>query len=660
MSRMTQTSLSKRRLFRLLPCLFGGLIFAGAGSAGQATAELASATTQHSSAIPKTYHVINLRTGGLNGLSTFNTKDQIAFAIEDETGSRAYFYDGHSLRDIGSLGGPYTSASGLNEAGEVAGSSTLASGATRAFKWSRQAGMRDLGTLSGTGSSIAGFAKPINNYGQVVGMSSTQAGESQAFLWSPSEGLRNLGGLPGNASGFSIAHAINDLGMVAGHGNAAGGGQRAFVWTRNAGMTDLGTLGGPDTVASGLSDGGLIVGGANNAALQYHIFVWTRSGGIRDVGTAGAVESYTSEKPISSNGNVAGLIRFADGTDHAALWTRASGLRDLGTLGGPISYAAAVNNKAQVVGAADVNLDDRPGIIWTANEGMIDLNTRLRNAPPGLKVFGGLAISDNGVIFATTNAGFVLLKPDLGYPGGHTAGPITVPDIVEVGASFDASISFAYQDMAARHNVFWSWGDGSGNQQSNPRESKGVGYAGASHRYTKPGVYTVSAKVGDRSGHGSTVSRQVVAYVRDPGTAGGNGWFESPAGANRKVPGQAGKAVFSFFFPSASSAKSTAAKAMLEFHLGTLNFRSESINPFGSPGARGQFEGSGKINGAGNYRFTLITTAGDADGKGRPNSFGLKIWHIDPLTKAVVVSYDNQRGGEASAVPPAQGKIVLQ
>ena len=37
---------------------------------------------------------------------------------------------------------------------------------------------------------------------------------------------------------------------------------------------------------------------------------------------------------------------------------------------------------------------------------------RLRDAPPGLQVFGGPAISDNGVIFATTNAGFVLLKPD--------------------------------------------------------------------------------------------------------------------------------------------------------------------------------------------------------------------------------------------------------
>jgi probable HAF family extracellular repeat protein len=662
MLRTNQTNLSKRRLFRLLPCLFGGLVFAGTAGAARSQPDVASAYAQHPVAAPKAYRAINLRSGGLSGFSTFNAKDQIAISLLDETGaSRAYFYDGESLRDIGTLGGTQAFVNGVNDAGEVAGNSYLAGDATfHAFKWSKHGGMRDLGSLSGTGVSTVGFVEPINNRGQVVGFSDTQAGPSQAFLWSPSEGLRNLGGLPGNESGFSIAHVINDAGMVAGHGDAAGGGQRAFVWTRKSGMTDLGTLGGPITVAAGISDDGLVVGNARTAGLRNHIFVWSRSGGIRDVGTAGGVESFTSEKPMSSNGNVAGFIRFADGTDHAALWTRAKGLVDLGTLGGPVSFAAGVNNKAQVVGAADVNVFDRPGIIWTAKDGMIDLNTRLRHVPPGLRVFSGLAISENGVILASTGAGFVLLKPDCGCPRPHTTGPINAPNMVEVGAPFDASVSFADEDTAARHNVFWSWGDGSGDQQVNPRESKGVGHASASHRYTAPGVYTVSAKVGDRSGQGSTVSRTVIAYEQAAGTAGGNGWFESPAGANKQDPGQAGRAVFGFFAPGATSAKSTAAKAMLQFHMGTLNFRSESIKPVAAQRARAQFEGSGKINGAGDYRFKLTTTAGSAAGQGQPNRFGLKIWHIDPLTNAEVVSYDNQGAGNGSAVPAAQGEIVLQ
>jgi hypothetical protein len=309
---------------------------------------------------------------------------------------------------------------------------------------------------------------------------------------------------------------------------------------------------------------------------------------------------------------------------------------------------------------ANVNLFDSSGFIWTAKDGMIDLNTRLRYVPPGLRVHLGYAISDNGVILANSNAGFVLLKPDCGDPGSHTVGPINAAHMVEVGAPFDASVGFADEDKAAQHNVFWSWGDGSGDQQGNAGASKGVGHASASHRYTTPGIYTVSVKVGDRSGQGSTVSRTIVAYEPAAGTAGGSGWFESPARANKKDPGQAGRAVFSFFAPGATSAKSTTAKGLLQFHVGRLNFRSESIKPVAAQGARGQFEGSGKINGAGDYRFKLTTTAGSASGQGQPNRFGLKIWHTDPVTNAEVVDYDNQGAGNGSAVLAAQGEIVLQ
>jgi hypothetical protein len=232
--------------------------------------------------------------------------------------------------------------------------------------------------------------------------------------------------------------------------------------------------------------------------------------------------------------------------------------------------------------------------------------------------------------------------------------------MVELGAPFDASVSFADEDKAAQHNVFWSWGDGSGDQQGNARASKGVGHASASHRYTTPGIYTVSVKVGDRSGQGSTVSRAIVVYEQAAGTAGGSGWFESPARANKKDPGQAGRAVFGFFAPGATSAKSTTAKGLLQFHVGTLNFRSESIKPVAAQRARAQFEGSGKINGAGDYRFKLTTTAGSAGGQGQPNRFGLKIWHTDPVTNAEVVDYDNQGADDGSAVLAAQGEIVLQ
>lgn len=658
MSHTHQADLPKRRLLRLLPCLFASLVCAGVAGAAEPQA---GAQAQHAAAAPKAYRVVNLLPGGIGAYSNFNARDQIAIAFQDETeASRAYFYDGRALHAIGTLGGFQTFVNGVNDAGEVAGHSIVANGVYHAFKWSRQRGMRDLGTLDGTGVSQEGFGRPINNRGQVVGFSSTQSGPTQAFLWSRAGGMRNLGGLPGNESGFSFAQAINDAGMVVGSAGAADLTQRPFIWTPWSGMTDIGTLGGVFATAVGITDDGMVVGNARDPNFLNRIFVWTRKGGIRSVGTAGGRESYVSSNGVSRNGNVAGFIRFGNDLDHAALWTRARGLVDLGTLGGPASYAAGINNKSQLVGAADVNDFTRTAIIWTPKDGMIDLNTRLRNAPPGLFVYVGFVISDNGVILADSNAGLILLKPDRGGPWPHAAGPITAPDMVEVGAPFDASVSFADSDTAARHNVTWSWGDGSGDQQVNPREGKGVGHADGSHRYTAPGIYTVSAKVGDRSGQGPTVSRTVVVVERAAGTAGGNGWFESPSGANRKDLGQPGRAFFSVFAPPATGTQASAAKAMLRFRVGTLNFRSENMKLVAARQAHAQFEGSGKINGVGDYRFRLTTTAGGTDGQGQPDRIGLKIWRIDPLTGKEVVSYDNEGAGKGSAVPAAQGRIVLQ
>ena len=255
-----------------------------------------------------------------------------------------------------------------------------------------------------------------------------------------------------------------------------------------------------------------------------------------------------------------------------------------------------------------------------------------------------------------SSAGNVLLKPDCGCPGPHTVGAIDAPEVVEAGAPLEASVSFGYGNTKAGHNVAWTWGDGSGVQQGNAREGKGVGKAAASHRYTAPGIYTVSVKVGDRSGEGPTVSRTVVVTDKSAGDVGGSGWFTSSLGAKRTSAGQRERAVFGFYVPGASGAQPTAARASLRFNVGSLGFRSEGMRPVAAQGARRQFEGRGTLNGVGAYSFRLSTTAV----QGQPGRFGLKIWHVDPVTRAQVVDYDNLGAGTGSAVPAAQGKIVLQ
>ena len=136
-------------------------------------------------------------------------------------------------------GGDYSTANGLNDAGEVVGSSNTAT-ALRAFLWKAGTGMQDLGALPGDSGSEA-FG--INNAGTIVGDSSGPNGV-QAVLWKRNGGIESLGWLPGGH--YSKALAINDGGAIAGSSDSALG-THAFLWTKGTGMQDLGTLPGDAT-----------------------------------------------------------------------------------------------------------------------------------------------------------------------------------------------------------------------------------------------------------------------------------------------------------------------------------------------------------------------------------------------------------------------------
>ena len=74
------------------------------------------------------------------------------------------------MTDLGTLGGDYSHASGINDAGQVVGvAPTLSNGQFHAFITGPDGvGMTDLGTLGGDYSDASG----INDAGQVVGESS--------------------------------------------------------------------------------------------------------------------------------------------------------------------------------------------------------------------------------------------------------------------------------------------------------------------------------------------------------------------------------------------------------------------------------------------------------------------------------------------------------
>jgi probable HAF family extracellular repeat protein len=138
----------------------------------------------------------------------------------------AFLYSNGTMSDLGTLGGTQSYATGINNAGQIVGFSTLTSnlqGAVHAFLYQNGA-MHDLGTLGGKSS----WAYGINNWGQIVGWSDTgqttrtQQGispVSHAFLYENGKML-DLNNFISSSSGWTIlsAKAINNLGQILAEG----------------------------------------------------------------------------------------------------------------------------------------------------------------------------------------------------------------------------------------------------------------------------------------------------------------------------------------------------------------------------------------------------------------------------------------------------------
>ena len=184
------------------------------------------------------------------------------------------------LRELGTLGGAASCAAALNDRGDVVGYSLTSEGTTRAFRWTPDGGLRDLGTLPGGANSRA---LNVNNAGLVVGWSEEAGGARRAVRWTADGVIESLGNLPDRlqygeqflwvGGGASQATAINELGQVVGWERPAvavpGPSQRPFLWTAASGKRHL-TTGGKfddDEVSIGfgeypydINDRGLIVG----------------------------------------------------------------------------------------------------------------------------------------------------------------------------------------------------------------------------------------------------------------------------------------------------------------------------------------------------------------------------------------------------------------
>jgi probable HAF family extracellular repeat protein len=267
-----------------------------------------------------TYHAFFYHDGQMHDLGTFsggtysegygiNESDHIVGRGDRSDGStHAFFYNGTSMRDMGTLGGTDSNAYAVNVNDVSVGWANLSNGNQHAFKYTlNPSTMTDLGTLGGNTS----WAWAVNDVGDVAGYSTTSTDTNHhAALYTGT--WRDLGFLSGD--GISEAEGVNHKDQVVGFSKPSGNvnDQRAFIWDAVNGMQNLTSLcsGSGWTLfnARAINDNGLIVGGGQNSLMQVHAFLLipTTSPGVPPLVLKGveelprAVDALTIvEKPAS-------------------------------------------------------------------------------------------------------------------------------------------------------------------------------------------------------------------------------------------------------------------------------------------------------------------------------------------------------------------------
>jgi hypothetical protein len=159
-------------------------------------------------------------------------------------------------------------------------------------------------------------------------------------------------------------------------------------------------------------------------------------------------------------------------------------------------------------------------------------------------------------------------------------------------------------------------------------------------------VYSVAVTVtDDDNGAGSGSFNWVVVFEPSVRHVTGGGWVESPAGAYNANPTLVGRVTFGFVSKFEPGAPAPTGSTEFQFKAAGVNFKSSSYESLVVNGARAQFRGVGKVNGAGAYAFLVSVIDGETSGGGGTDRFRIKIWD------ATGVIYDSQPGSSDGSDP---------
>jgi probable HAF family extracellular repeat protein len=259
------------------------------------------------------YKIINLPTPAGYNSSALGLNDNGNVVGYNGQGDhyQAFLYSqsSESSIDVGSLGGQMNAACAINGSDQVAGYSQDANGNLSAFIYTKDGGIKAVGSLDG---GVSSEAFGINNSGQAVGDSQNATDDHRPVLFD-SSGVKDLNvSVAQNSNAFRTAYAINDAGQVAGRTDTGQGAIHAFLLASSGGdLKDIGTLGGTNSEALAINKSGEVVGDAEAANGAPHAFLY-RKGSTRDLGTLPGFDAASFARSVNDQGEVVGDSQSAD------------------------------------------------------------------------------------------------------------------------------------------------------------------------------------------------------------------------------------------------------------------------------------------------------------------------------------------------------------